>query len=470
MKKLVQFGAVFVMLALALFISLGTYDVQAQNENSKSRFEKLELFSKIMFLIETQYYREVDPKRLLHGAIRGMMHTLDPHSAFLDEDVFVKIQEDTRGEFGGLGIEVTMKDGILIIITPIDDTPAFKAGIKPGDRIIEIDYENMVGATLEEAVEKMRGRTGTVIKLGISRDGVEGITTYEIKREVIKVEPVKSELVQDNYLYLRLTQFQRRSTDSVVKAIKKYQRQTRNTGGLKGIILDLRSNPGGLLDEAVSLSSVFMKEGPVVSTEGRDTSQREVRLVAQTGHKELDIPLVVLINGASASASEIVAGALQDAKRAMIMGTRSFGKGSVQTVAKVDETQGVKLTVAQYLTPLGRRIQAVGIEPDIEVHEVEGRWIEDHMLERQYVREEDLRNHLTATIESPEEKERRLNREKLQRQQRAARLERMRQQREKGTSETTEPTRPQVASEDYLVLQAIKTMQSYEVFRLIKEK
>jgi carboxyl-terminal processing protease len=470
MKKLTKFVAVFMILTMSMSIFSKTDVAEKQNDTSQSRFEKLELFSKIMFLIETQYYREVDTKRLLHGAIRGMMQTLDPHSGFLDEEVFEKIQEDTRGEFGGLGIEVTMKDGVLIIITPIDDTPAFKAGIKPGDRIIEIDYENMVGATLEEAVEKMRGRAGTVIKLGISRDGVEGVKTYDIKREVIKIEPVKAELVQDNYLVLRLTQFQRRSTESVVKAIQKYQRQTRKTGGLKGILLDLRSNPGGLLDEAVSLSSVFLKDGIVVSTEGRDTSQREVRHVAQTGHKELDVPLIVLINGASASASEIVAGALQDAKRAMIMGTRSFGKGSVQTVAKVDETQGVKLTVAQYLTPLGRRIQAVGIEPDIKVNEIEGRWLEDHMLERQYVREEDLRNHLTATIETPEEQERRLEREKTQRQERALRLEKIREQKDNESSDEMDRSAPQAASEDFLVLQAIKTMKAYDVFKLIKEK
>lgn len=470
MKKLMKYAGVFICMMMCFSLISGPHGAQVQNDETKSRFEKLELFSKIMFLIETQYYREVDTKRLLHGAIRGMMQTLDPHSGFLDEEVFVKIQEDTQGEFGGLGIEVTMKDGVLIIITPIEDTPAYKAGIKPGDRIIEIDYENMVGATLEEAVEKMRGRAGSVIKLGISRDGVEGIKTYEIKREVIKVEPVKAELVQDHYLVLRLTQFQRRSTESVVKAIKKFQRQTQKSGGIKGIILDLRSNPGGLLDEAVSLSSVFMKEGPVVSTEGRDPSQREVRMVAQTGHKELDIPLIVLINGASASASEIVAGALQDAKRAMIMGTRSFGKGSVQTVAKVDDTQGVKLTVAQYLTPLGRRIQAVGIEPDLEINEFEGRWVEEHMLEREYIREEDLRNHLTATIETPEEKDRRLEREKQQRQQRAIRLEKIRAQKEKGLDQAIADSSAQSASEDFLVLQAIKTMRAYDVFKLIKEK
>lgn len=450
-----------IMLAsLAVILITSTLSAPFLNAEVRSRFEKLELFSKIMFIIETQYYREVDTQRLLHGAIRGMMQTLDPHSAFLDEELFEKIQEDTRGEFGGLGIEVTIKDGVLIVITPIDDTPAFKAGVLAGDRIIEIDHENMVGATLEEAVEKMRGRPGTKIKLGISREGVEGLQTIEITREIIKVEPVKAELVDDRYLVLRLTQFQRRSTEGIVKALERYQRETRKNGGLRGVILDLRSNPGGLLDEAISISSLFMKEGIVVQIEGRNPESREVRHAAQAGHKELELPMVVLINGASASASEIVAGALQDSRRALIMGSRSFGKGSVQTVAKVDETQGVKLTIAQYLTPKGRRIQAVGIQPDVEIPEAEGRWLEEIFQDRGFVREEDLRNHLTATIETEEEKERRLERDRQRRQRRVESAEREQSEREK----VVERQRPKTAEEDYQVQQAIRFLQAYEVF------
>jgi carboxyl-terminal processing protease len=462
MKKMTLGLVLAGLVSIVLLSSASSLRAEAKG----SRFEKLELFSKIMFIIETQYYREVDTKRLLHGAIRGMMQTLDPHSAFLDEDLFSKIQEDTRGEFGGLGIEVTLKDGVLTIITPIDDTPAFRAGIKPADRIIEIDHENMVGATLEEAVEKMRGRPGTKIKLGISREGVEGLTYFELTREVIKVEPVKAELVDGNFLVLRLTQFQRRSTDAVVTAIKRYQRQTRNSGGISGIILDLRSNPGGLLEEAISLSSVFLKEGIVVQIEGRDPNAREVRQVQASGHKELDIPVVVLINGASASASEIVAAALQDSKRALVMGSRSFGKGSVQTVAKVDETQGVKLTIAQYLTPDGRRIQAHGVQPDVEISEVEGNWVADEMTEGQYIREEDLRNHLSATIESDDEQKRRLERERSRRQSRIERIERQRQ----GEQAPAAPIRPRErkASEDYQVRQAIRFLQAFEVFKEMK--
>lgn len=456
-----------IKLGLVGLLALGLWGITVAEDKKGtdgSRYEKLELFSKIMYLIETQYYREVDPKRLLHGAIRGMMQTLDPHSAFLDEEVFTKIQEDTKGEFGGLGIEVTMREGVLIVITPIDDTPAFRAGIKAGDRIVEIDHENMVGATLEEAVEKMRGKAGSKIKLGISREGAEGILYFEIKREVIKVEPVKAELVEDQYLVIRLSQFQRRSTEAVIKALKKYRRQAEKHGGLQGLILDLRSNPGGLLDEAVSLSSLFMNEGIVVQTEGRKPEHREVRHVIQTGHKELELPIVVLINGSSASASEIVAGALQDSRRAIILGSRSFGKGSVQTVARVDEKQGVKLTVAQYLTPLGRRIQAKGIEPDVKVPEVEGAWVEEEMIERQFVREEDLRNHLTATIETPEEEAQRIEREKSIRAERAERLERLRKKRE-SSEEKSAVQSPRKAEEDYQVIQAIRFLKASEIFQ-----
>lgn len=457
--------SVLVLLASLLLTPIFFVGQTKEAEQTKSRFEKLELFSKIMFLIESQYYREVDPERLIQGAIRGMMQTLDPHSAFLDEEVFSKIQEDTRGEFGGLGIEVTQRDGVLVVITPIDDTPAFKAGVQPGDRIIEIDNESMVGATLEEAVEKMRGKAGSTIKLGIVREGVEGIRQIEFKREIIKVEPVKAELVDERFLVLRLTQFQRRSTEAIVSNIKKYRKIAEKSGGLKGLILDLRSNPGGLLEEAVTISSLFMKDGIVVSTEGRNPESREVRNVMPMKDKELEIPIVVLINGSSASASEIVAGALQDSKRALIMGTKSFGKGSVQTVAKVDEKQGVKLTIAQYLTPKGRRIQAVGIVPDIEIPEVEGKWVAENLQERNSIRESDLKNHLTATIETEEEKVKRLEMEKQDRIERVKRVEEIRKKKREEADGDDEAPTPYIAEEDYQVRQAIRFLNSFDLLK-----
>lgn len=445
-------------------VSLATNVAKGEGE---SRFKHLELFNKILFLIESQYYREVNTEKLIEGAINGMMQTLDPHSAYLSDDVYEKMQEDTKGEFGGLGIEVSQKDGVIVVITPIDDTPAFKAGIKPRDRIVEIDHEPTMGMTLEEAVERMRGKAGEEIHVGISRDGVEGVKHFNIKREIIKVKAVKAELIDDNFLFMRLTQFQKGSAESIVQAIQKHKKQADENGGLEGIVLDLRSNPGGLLDEAVNVSSVFLKDGVIVSTEGREKEDKDIRYVNKTGYKELDLPLVVLINGASASASEIVAGAIQDHDRGLIMGTQSFGKGSVQTVAKVEDMKGVKLTIAQYMTPSGKKIQAFGIVPDVEVPEIEEAWIEGAMNERRYIRERDLRNHLTATIETPEEKQERLEREKKERKERAKRIQKRRKEKQAG--EEQEFVKFDAAT-DYQVRQAIRFIKGFDVFKRLNDE
>lgn len=363
MKFSKKVGSLIAVTATVSLLGLASQSLPAlaKDSNGKSRFEKLELFNKVLYLIESQYYRPVDTEKLIEGAIKGMMNTLDPHSTFLDEKVFSKMQEDTQGEFGGLGIEVSQKDGVLVVITPIDDTPAFKAGIKAGDKIVEINHESTLGLTLEEAVDKMRGKPGSKITVGVSREGVEGIKRFDLKRKAIKISAVKHEILEDNYAYVRLTQFQKDAGSGIAKALKQMEKKTKN--GIKGIVLDLRSNPGGLLDEAVNVSSVFLRDGIVVSTESRDPKQKDIRYVKKTGFKELKKPLAVLINGASASASEIVAGALQDHKRAIVMGSQSFGKGSVQSIAKIDDKQGVKLTIAQYMTPKDRKIQAVGIKP-----------------------------------------------------------------------------------------------------------
>ncbi len=438
-----------------------------EKNESKSRFEKLELFNKVLYLIEHQYYKNVDTEKLVVGAIKGMMDTLDPHSAFLDREFFKKMQEDTKGEFGGIGIEVTQKDGVIIIITPIDDTPAYKAGIKAGDKIVEINHESIVGLTLDEAVDKMKGALGSKVILGISRNGINGIKQFEIRRETIKLNPVKETLIKSNYAFIRLTQFQKDAADSVVKAIKKIRKEASKNGGLKGIILDLRSNPGGLLDEAVDLSSVFLKDGVVVSTEERDGKNKELRYVKKIGHKELEIPLVVLINASSASASEIVAGALQDHKRAIIMGTTSFGKGSVQSVVKIDDVSGLKLTIAQYMTPSGRKIQAIGITPDISISEVEGKWVSVHKKESRLLRESDLRNHLTAFEENEEEKKARLLREKESRELRIKLMEEQKTKSVKDDVEGEEYVTNYDPHNDYQVEQAINYIKSLEVLKNI---
>jgi carboxyl-terminal processing protease len=324
-----------------------------------------------------------------------------------------------------------------------------------------------MGMTLEEAVERMRGKAGEPIHIGVSRDSVEGVKHFNIDREIIKIEAVKSQLIDENYLFIRLTQFQKESASSIVKAIKKHRKEAKKNGSLEGIILDLRSNPGGLLDEAVNVSSIFLSDGVVVSTEGRDKEDKDIRYVSKTGHKELDIPLVVLINGASASASEIVAGAIQDHNRGLIMGTQTFGKGSVQTVAKVEEMKGVKLTIAQYMTPSGKKIQAFGIVPDVEVPEVEEAWIEDAMKERRYIRERDLRNHLTATVETKEEKKERLEREKKERKDRAKKLQKLRKEKKSGKEEEFVKFDPVT---DYQVRQAIRFINGYEVFQRLNDE
>ncbi len=433
---------------------------------NKGRFEQLELFNKVLYLIETQYYREVSTEKLIEGALKGMMDTLDPHSNFLNKDFFAKMQNDTAGEFGGLGIEVTQKDGVIIVITPIDDTPAFKAGILAKDRIVEIDHESIIGFSLDQVMEKMRGKVGQKITLGISREGEDSVKQFTIKREIIKVEPVKSELISGNYAYIRLTQFQKRAAESVEKALKKMETEAKKKGGVSGIILDLRANPGGLLDQAVDLSSIFLKDGIVVSTESRDPQNKDIRYVKKSGFKDLTTPMIVLINGSSASASEIVAGALQDYKRAIIMGSQSFGKGSVQTVAQLDKETGVKLTIAQYMTPLNRRIQAVGITPDVLIDDVDFVAYTKAKRDDRYVREKDLKNHLTASIETPEEKVIREAEEKKERQERIQSIEQKRKEAKANKNKNTEDEifKAYAPNEDYQVLQAVKYLESFREY------
>lgn len=469
MKFFEMRGFRIVMITLAISLGgivsgfIGTKTVLAV---TKSRFEKLELFNKVLFLVESHYYREVDTDKLIQGAIRGMMDTLDPHTTFLDEELFTRMQEDTSGEFGGLGLEVTQKDGLIIVITPVEDSPAFKVGMKPADKIVEINHESVIGLGLNKAVEMMKGKAGTAINLGVVREGQQGVIYFDITRQIIKKSAVKSAIVRDEYIYIRLTQFMKdvgsQISDRIVEMKKNIEK---NKGELKGIVLDLRSNPGGLLDEAVNVSSIFLKNGIVVSTEGRNKKEKDIRYVKKTGHKELTTPMVVLVDGASASASEIVAGALQDQQRAIIMGVQTFGKGSVQTISKIDENTGVKLTIAQYMTPKGRKIQAIGIKPDVMIEEVEGDWVSGHISPSSIVREKDLRNHLTATIESEDEKAIRVEAEKADRAARIAAY----QQRLADSKEKSRAPRQEDPSKDYLVHQAINYINSFEVFKKLKD-
>jgi len=325
--------------------------------------DDLRTFAEVMDRIKSAYVEPVSDKTLLENAIKGMLSNLDPHSAYLEPEAFRDLQESTSGEFGGLGLELGTEDGFLKVVSPIDDTPASAAGIQPGDLIVKIDGQPTKGLSLMEAVEKMRGKAGSDIELTLVREGGKPFD-IELTRAVIKVKSVKSQLLDDGYGYIRITQFQVNSGEEVGKALAKLRKD--NGKKLRGIVLDLRNNPGGVLQAAVEVTDHFLKKGLIVYTEGR-IANSELRFNADPADASEGVPLVVLINGGSASASEIVAGALQDHKRGVLMGTDSFGKGSVQTVLPLNNDRALKLTTALYFTPNGRSIQAQGIVPDIEV-------------------------------------------------------------------------------------------------------
>ncbi|WP_462322536.1 S41 family peptidase [Halochromatium sp.] len=333
-----------------------------QEEPEGLPLDELRVFAEVFGRIKSDYVEQVDDRELLSSAIRGMLGGLDPHSAYLDPDQFEDLQVGTTGEFGGLGIEVGMEDGFVKVIAPIDDTPAQRAGIQAGDLIVRIDDKPVKGMSLSDAVELMRGEPGSNIQLTLTRDGEPKPLSVKLERAVIKVASVKHRMLEPGFGYLRIANFQARTTEDLVEAVDKLKRE--NDGPLKGVVLDLRNNPGGVLNTAVGVSDAFLEEGLIVYTEGR---LEDAKLEFRAGPDDVleGAPLVVLVNGGSASASEIVAGALQDQRRALIMGNETFGKGSVQTIIPVDERTALKLTTARYYTPSGRSIQALGIVPDI---------------------------------------------------------------------------------------------------------
>lgn len=347
--------------------------------------QELRNFTEIFERIRTSYVEEVDDKTLLEYAINGMLTSLDPHSAYLQADAFSDLQENTSGKFGGLGIEVGMEDGLILVVTPIDDTPAEKAGIRAGDLIVSLDGEAVMGMTLSDAVEKMRGAPGTDIELEIRRRNEKELLTFTLTRAEIKVASVRTEMLSGGIGYVRITQFQENTGTELSSAVEDW----RDAGNLNGIILDLRNNPGGVLDAAVDVVDSFISQGRIVYTKGRVPSA-EMSYSATNHTAAGKTPVVVLINGGSASASEIVAGALQDHQRAVIVGTQSFGKGSVQSVLPITEDSAIKLTTARYFTPNGRSIQAKGITPDI--------WVEQSEVtpsEQRFYKESDLPGHLS---------------------------------------------------------------------------
>src|SRR4249920_2252986 len=333
---------------------------------SSAAYQQLNLFGDVFERVRADYVEKPDDSKLIETAINGMLAGLDPHSSYMDAKSFRDMQVQTRGEFGGLGIEVTMEDGLIKVVAPIDDTPAAKAGVMANDIITKLDDEQVQGLTLNQAVEKMRGPVNTKIKLTIMRKGQDKPVEVSITRDVIRVRSVRSQVEGEDIGYIRLTQFNEQTTEGLKKAIADIGAKI-SDDKLKGYVLDLRNNPGGLLDQAISASDAFLQKGEIVSTRGRNAEETQ-RFNARAGDLTKNKPLIVLINGGSASASEIVAGALQDHRRSTVIGTRSFGKGSVQTIIPLGSGNGaLRLTTARYFTPSGRSIQAKGISPDIEV-------------------------------------------------------------------------------------------------------
>jgi len=390
-----------IFIGVMLTLGAGVYRLSQAAPN----YQYLDLFTKILHFVQTNYVEEVDTKKLMEGAIKGMLATLDPHTVYLSPELFKEMQVDTQGKFGGLGIEINITDGLLTVVTPIEDTPAFVAGVEPGDKIILIEdkAKNLKKETknlsLQEAVNIMRGEKGTKVTIHVARKGVQGLTPIEITRDIIKVAAVKGGLLDKDYAWIRVVQFQS-NTSRDIKA--KLDQLTKENGKpLEGAVLDFRNNPGGLLEEAINVSSLFLEKVPVVSTMGRNKAKKEVEY-ARGSAPFKGLKLVALVNEASASASEIVAGALQDNKRALVIGKPTFGKGSVQTVIDLENKSALKLTVARYYTPNGTSIQGKGITPDIEVDRIDMELL-DKAKQGKFIKEADLENHLVGENEQKEE-------------------------------------------------------------------
>jgi carboxyl-terminal processing protease len=447
-KRNVKLWLLMVIAVVFWTIGTGFYrDLSAKNEEA---YEELKVFSDVIELIEKEYVDEVNTKELIQKAIEGMVHSLDPHSSLLPQEAFEDLQIDTKGKFTGIGIHITMRDGFVTVISPIEDTPAHKAGIKARDRIIKVDGKPT--KDLREAVNMMRGPKGTPVGVTILREGVKQPLEFELVRDVIPIQSVKSIILKPGYGFIRLSNFTGTTNTEMEKALRKLES---SKDPLKGLILDLRNNGGGLLNQSLKVTDLFLDEGKILSIKGRNSKNTKVFNASASSEKRT-YPLVVLINAGSASASEIVAGALQDHKRALILGTTSFGKGSVQTVETLRDGSGLKLTIARYYTPSGRSIQAKGIEPDIFLEHQLLDPAESKGKEEGLLKEKDLENHLEAEPSDKQDKK---------------------DEGDKGTQEKSRmqevefrvgPLKPETLQSDNQIMRALELLEGYEIFKNFK--
>jgi carboxyl-terminal processing protease len=402
-KRIGNLKIILMIFAVFLIgVLIGSGQSQRVSALSDSTYEDLKVFTDVMGLIQKDYVEETKSKDLIYGAIKGMLETLEPHSAFMPPDMFKEMQQETKGQFEGLGIEITIKDGILTVVSPIEGTPAYKAGVLAKDQIIKIDGESTKNFTLIDSVKRLRGPKGTKVTITIMREGVAKPRDFTLVRDVIPVRSVRHELLEKKYGYIRLSQFQEKTDGEFEKAMKALEDGSK--GNLKGLVLDLRNNPGGLLESAAQIADRFIDSGLIVSVEGRREDQNRKYYAHPDSHMT-HYPLVVLVNGGTASGAEIVAGAIQDHGRGIIVGTQTFGKGSVQTIIPLKGGSGLKLTTARYYTPSGRSIQAIGILPDIIVKAMRPEE-EKEVISPKLPTEKDLERHLTdVEKEAPQEKE-----------------------------------------------------------------
>ncbi|MCK5539739.1 MAG: S41 family peptidase [Deltaproteobacteria bacterium] len=475
--KSIIFG-VIIAIAAFLVVHLGVLqgDSRAREEaqsldDAKSPYEYIKLFTDTMSLVQKNYVEEVEIKKLVYGSIKGMLSDLDPHSSFMPPDMFKEMQVETTGSFGGLGIEITIRDGVLTVVSPIEDTPAFRAGVEAGDRIIKINGELSKDMTLMEAVKKMRGPKDTEITISIMRQGLNALLDIKIIRDIIKVVSVKSKMLTDDIAYIRLTQFQSRTYTDLNRKMKELKEKHTITS----LVLDMRNNPGGLLQQAVKVSDYFLKSGLIVYTDGR-ISKQNMRYQAYDDGTEGDYPIVVLLNGGSASASEIVAGALQDHKRALVMGTPSFGKGSVQTIIPLEDGSAVRLTTSLYYTPSGRSIQAKGIEPDVLVEA--GTVVRQDQKKgiMHHLKEKDLKGHFENGSGHPEKPEEQLKPEEQPKSEKQLKLK---EQPVDGKDQGEEKSETPVDKandlkrewrDDIQILRAVELLQGWQVFKQLGDQ